>query len=162
MRKGLHQRTKKKIAPGNPSPFGATITSEGVNFALFSEHAESVYLLLFDDLQKRATDAIAMEKTEHTWHVMVKGIGAGQLYGYKVKGEYNPKKGFRFNEHKLLLDPYAKAMTGTEGEDEVLLLGYNHTSSKKDMSMDTHDSSPVAPKSIVDRKSTRLNSSHYS
>ena len=59
------------------------------------------------------TDIIRLDHcSRHIWHCFVAGIGPGQLYGYKVRGEYNPERGLRFNEHKLLLDPYARALTG--------------------------------------------------
>ncbi len=79
----------------------------------------------------------------------MEGIGPGQLYGYKVRGEYNPERGLRFNEHKLLLDPYARALTGKVVNHDNLLLGYDPLAPGRDAVMDSRDSSAVLPKCIV-------------
>src|SRR5690349_12314334 len=100
---------------GEPAPLGATVTSEGVNFALFAENADSVDLCLFNSIEDD-TEFIKIrlkERTNHTWHIFIPGLTAGQLYGYRVYGPYEPEKGHRFNDYKLLLDPYAKAISGS-------------------------------------------------
>ena len=100
------------LLPGRPYPLGAKSSSKGTNFALYSEHATAVSLCLFDE-QGKETDCIALkERTAFVWHGMVLGVKPGQLYGYRVDGPWEPEKGFRFNSSKLLLDPYAEAVTG--------------------------------------------------
>ena len=101
---------------GKPNAFGALLTADGVNFAVFSRGAVRVFLDLFEaaeDAQPYATIELdpVKNKTGDVWHVFVKGIGAGALYLYRVDGEYNPPRGDRFNVNKYLLDPYAKAFT---------------------------------------------------
>ena len=100
------------LLPGRPYPLGAKSSSKGTNFALYSEHATSVQLCLFDE-QGKQTECIPLkERTAFVWHGMVLGIKPGQLYGYRVDGPWEPEKGLRFNSAKLLLDPYAEAVTG--------------------------------------------------
>ena len=109
----LEHRTSRGVARGLPYPLGATIAGTGVNFALYSKHADQVFLLLFDAADGDPTDVIRLDqRTKYVWHALVQGIGPGQLYAYKVRGEYRPAQGLRFNEHKLLLDPYARALSG--------------------------------------------------
>jgi isoamylase len=146
----LQHRTNRKLSQGRFYPCGATLTEEGVNFALFSQNAAEVYLLLFDEPDKPPTDIIQMRnRTRYVWHTFVHGVRAGQLYAYKVRGEFNPSSGLRFNEHKLLLDPYAAALTGKCVNHDNLLLGYDPHSSLKDLSLDTRDNSHEMPKCIV-------------
>jgi len=82
---------------GAPYPLGATLESDGVNFALYSEHATAVTLCLFDE--------------GGVWHIKVVGLASGAIYGYRVDGPYDPVEGYRFNAKKVLLDPYAKALS---------------------------------------------------
>src|SRR5690606_37971509 len=100
------------IWPGRPYPFGATCHEEGVNFALFSENATGVTLCLFDQDEKETARNKVTEHTEQVWPVYLPGIKAGQLYGYRVDGPWDPDNGLLFNESHLLLDPYAKAING--------------------------------------------------
>jgi isoamylase len=101
------------IWPGHPCHLGATWDGDGVNFALFSEHAEKVELCLFDPKGRRELARIALpERTDQVWHGYLPQIRPGQLYGYRVHGPYAPEAGHRFNPAKLLLDPYAKAIDG--------------------------------------------------
>lgn len=87
----LKHKTNKKISSGKFYPLGATAHDNGVNFALFSQDAKEVYLLLFDSSEGEPTDCIRIEnRTRFIWHVFVPGIGEGQLYAYKVRGEFNP------------------------------------------------------------------------
>jgi glycogen operon protein len=104
-----------KIWPGNPYPLGATWDGLGVNFAVFSGHAEKIELCLFDSPQARSeTVRIPLnEQTDMVRHGYLPGMRPGQLYGYRVHGPYEPEAGHRFNPHKLLLDPYAKAIGRT-------------------------------------------------
>jgi isoamylase len=98
--------------PGTWTPLGATWTGTGVNFALFSEHATAVDLCLFDAASSTKESArIALpEQTDLIWHGFLPGVRPGQLYGYRVHGPYEPHRGHRFNPHKVVLDPYAKAI----------------------------------------------------
>src|ERR671922_34241 len=103
-----------RIWPGQPFPLGATWDGEGVNFALFSEDATGVELCLFDtpDDAVESHKILLRERTDQVWHVFLPDVRPGQLYGYRVYGPYRPKQGLRFNNSKLLIDPYAKAITG--------------------------------------------------
>src|SRR5215210_3019287 len=104
-----------KVWPGQPYPLGATWDGEGVNFALFSEHATAVELCLFDrnDAAPERVRLPLREPTDQVWHCYLPDVRPGQLYGYRVHGPYEPQEGHRFNPAKLLLDPYAKAIAGT-------------------------------------------------
>ena len=102
-----------RARPGVPYPLGATWVGDGVNFALYSEHASRVELCLFDE-NGVETRIPVRERTAFVWHAYVPGVMPGTRYCYRVSGEYAPEKGLRFNEHVLLLDPYAKAVEGHE------------------------------------------------
>ena len=104
-----------RVWPGNPYPLGATWDGEGVNFALFSEHATGVELCLFDapDAPREAARIPLRERSDQVWHCYLPDARPGQLYGYRVHGPYAPQEGHRFNAHNLLIDPYAKAISGT-------------------------------------------------
>jgi glycogen operon protein len=109
-----------------------------------------VFLLLFDDPAGEPTDIIRLEeRTRFVWHAFIPGIKAGQLYAYKVRGDFNPAWGMRFNESKLLIDPYAKALTGKARNQDNLLLAYDASSPARDLSLDTRDNTRLVPKSIV-------------
>jgi glycogen operon protein len=138
------------IWPGKPYPLGASWDGQGVNFAIFSAHATRVELCLFDSLDapREATRITLPERTEDVWHGYVPGIGPGQLYGYRVYGPYNPAQGHRFNPHKLLVDPYAKALSGTITWDNSLY-GYRIGSPYTDLTIGKRDSAPYAPRSVV-------------
>jgi isoamylase len=145
-----------RIWPGTPYPQGATWDGEGVNFALFSEHAEAVELCLFD----RPDDAAASQRiqmrdrTDLIWHCYLPDARPGQLYGYRVHGPYAPNEGHRFNPNKLLLDPYAKAITGTVRWDDSLY-GYTVGHPDQDLSCDPRDSAGQMPKCVVVDESFR-------
>src|SRR5213594_4430798 len=146
----LQHQTTKTVSPGNWHPLGAAVQADGVNFAIYSQNAREVFLLLFDDPRGDPTDIIRLEGcTRYVWHTFVRGLKPGQLYGYKVRGEYNPARGMRFNENKLLIDPYAKALTGKFRNTDNLLLAYDVQSFERDRSFDRRDSTATAPKSIV-------------
>jgi isoamylase len=140
----------RELSTGTDFPLGATLTPEGVNFALISRNAQEVFLLLFGDPQEAPTDVIRVENQRRfVWSVFVHGLKAGQLYGYKIRGEFNPARGLRFNEHKLLVDPYAKALTGKATNNDNLLLAYDAVSPERDRSFDARDNDSIVPKSIV-------------
>lgn len=88
-------------------------------------------------------------RTRHVWNAFVHGIETGQLYGYYVRGPFDPARGFRFDEHKLLLDPYARAITGKPKNQNNLLLAYDPKSHARDLSFDTRDSTHAMPKAVV-------------
>src|SRR5437667_8521699 len=135
-----------RIWPGRPYPLGATWDGAGVNFALFSEHSTKVELCLFD-APEAATPAYRIplpENTNQVWHAYLPDVEPGQLYGYRVHGPYEPAKGHRFNPHKVILDPYAKAI-GRELRWDDALFGYHIGHPDADLSYDTRDSAPFAP-----------------
>lgn len=146
----LKHRTNRKVSSGKYYPLGAALYKDGVNFAVYSQNASEVFLLLFDRPDGEPTDIIKLEnRTKYIWYTFVHGLKAGQLYGYKVKGDFNPAYGMRFNENKLLIDPYAKALTGKFKNTDNLLLAYDPNLYAKDLSMDNRDNTQVVPKSIV-------------
>src|SRR5262245_63558855 len=99
-----------RVWPGRSSPLGATFDGTGINFALFSEHATKVELCLFESADaKLESNRIPLpEKTNQVWHGFLPDVAAGQIYGYRVHGPFDPVHGHRFNPNKILLDPYAK------------------------------------------------------
>ncbi|WP_180970184.1 glycogen debranching protein GlgX [Deinococcus planocerae] len=111
-----------RVRPGSPYPLGATWDGKGTNFALYSENATGVELCLFDD-GGRETRFDIKEQTAFVWHGYLPGVGPGQRYGYRVHGEYAPERGLRFNPNVVLLDPYAKALSGVERLEDGLF-GY--------------------------------------
>jgi isoamylase len=146
----LKHRTTKTVAKGMHFPLGATLAPDGVNFALYSKNATEVFLLLFDKPDGEPTDIIQLSNHDKfIWHALVKGLKAGQLYGYKVRGEYRPEWGFRFNETKLMLDPYAKAVTGKFRNVDNLLLAYDPQPGAGERLPDSRDNTTVVPKGIV-------------
>jgi glycogen operon protein len=140
----------KEIWPGKPYPLGATWDGLGTNFALFSEHATNVELCFFDtnDPTKEIRRVQMPEQTDYVWHVYLPYVMPGQLYGYRVHGPYAPEHGHRFNPHKLLIDPYAKALSGTIQWSDAMQ-GYKVGQKEQDLVMDTTDSAPGMPKSVV-------------
>ena len=138
-----------RVWPGLPYPLGATWDGSGTNFALFSAHAEKVVLCLFDDSGEQETARVPLpEFTHEIWHGYLPDVRPGQLYGYRVFGPFHPEAGHRFNHHKLLLDPYAKAVHGTLRWDDALF-GYRFGDPKADLSFDRRDSAPFMPKCMV-------------
>jgi len=126
--------------PGRPYPLGATWDGEGVNFALFSEHAEQVELCLFDAAGAYELQRIPLrERTDHVWHAYLPEARPGLVYGYRVYGPYRPEQGHRFNPNKLLLDPYARSLLGELRWSDALC-GYTVGSPDADLSFDPRDS----------------------
>jgi isoamylase len=142
------------VQAGNPLPIGgAHQQGEGVNFVLFSRRATGVRLEFYrnppDSSPSRIIDLDPVRnRTGDVWHVWVRGIPAGQLYGYRVEGPYLPEEGHRFNPHKLLLDPYARAIAGVENWDFQAARGYDSSSKLDDLSFSTVDNGGTAPKCI--------------
>ena len=138
-----------KIRSGKAYPLGATYDGKGVNFALFSAHAEKVELCLFDRSGTEEQLRVAITENDHNiWHAYVQGLEPGQVYGYRVYGPYDPLNGKRFNPNKLLLDPYARKVTGKLIWHKAIF-GYDLDSPDKDLSFSELDSAPYVPKSIV-------------
>ena len=109
---------KFTFLPGKPLPLGATLTPTGVNFSVFSRNGTSVILELFEGPEDGSpccsyTLDSRYNRTGDVWHVLVEGLRAGALYLYRADGPFRPSEGQRFNVHKYLIDPYAKALTAT-------------------------------------------------
>jgi isoamylase len=138
------------IRPGSAYPLGATYDGQGVNFALFSAHATRVELCLFDTATApRESQRITLpERSDGIWHGYIPGITPGQLYGYRVHGPYKPHEGHRFNPANLLIDPYARAITGDYQWDRALY-GYRIGSPYQDLTIGKRDSAPYSPRCVV-------------
>jgi isoamylase len=143
-------RNLPRTRPGSPYPLGATWDGAGVNFALFSEHATAVDLCLFDpEDPRREHHRIRMqEHTNQVWHVYLPEARPGLPYGYRVHGPFDPEHGHRFNPSKLLLDPYAKAITGSLHWHDALF-GYRIGDPAQDLAPDDRDSAPYMPRSVA-------------
>ncbi len=138
-----------RLSAGAPHPLGATWDGRGTNFALFSAHAEKVELCLFDQLGHREIERIALpEHTDDVWHGYLNDVAPGQPYGYRVYGPYAPERGHRFNPHKLLIDPYAKALRGRLVWSNAHF-GYRLGSPRADLSFDSRDNARGMPKALV-------------
>ncbi|NIG34101.1 glycogen debranching enzyme [Pantoea sp. ICBG 828] len=128
------------LQPGQPVPPGAHYDGRGVNFTLFSRHAERVELCLFDEQGSEQRFPLPARSGD-IWHGYVPALKPGQRYGYRVHGPWQPERGHRFNPAKLLVDPCAKAVCGAVPDDARLLGG--------EWQQDNADSAGVAPKSLV-------------
>ncbi len=145
----MGNQTSPIVWPGRPYPLGATWDGEGVNFALFSEHAEKVELCLFDSTGRRELHRVDIkEQTDQVWHCYLPEARPGLLYGYRVYGPYHPEQGLRFNHHKLLLDPYAKHIEGDLKWSDSHF-GYRIGHKQEDLSFDRRDSAPGMLKAMV-------------
>jgi glycogen operon protein len=134
---------------GRPWPMGASLTGDGVNFAVFSAHAERIELCLFTpDGRKETARLPILERDGDIWHIHVGGLTPGTVYGFRAHGPYAPEQGHRFNPNKLLLDPYARALEGRVKWSDALM-GYRIGSSRGDLSFDTRDSAFAVPKAVV-------------
>ena len=139
-----------EVWPGRPFPLGAIWDGDGTNFSIFSENAEGVDLCLFDE-EGNETRVNITSRRAHNWHCYLPGVGPGQRYGYRVRGEYAPDRGHRFNPDKLLIDPYAKAIEGTvDWEYDASILPYvPNGDDDADIEVDDEDDSYAVPKSVV-------------
>ncbi len=146
----LKAGTRYKTSFGNPEPAGATWDGKGVNFSVFSEHAEKVELCLFGrgSFNPEIARILLTGRSGNMHHIFVEGIRPGQLYGYRVYGPYKPGTGMRFNPSKLLIDPYAKAVTGDIKLWDVHL-EYDPQKKGTDLVPDNRDSAAYMPKSVV-------------
>lgn len=146
----MDNSTQQNVWPGRPYPLGATVTPEGVNFALFSESSTGAELCLFNS-ENDGTPARTIpirERTDGVWHCFVPGVGHGQLYGYRVSGPYEPGAGHRFNPAKLLIDPYSRAISGLINWSHEIF-GYRFGGDNADLNPDERDSAGGMPKSVV-------------
>ncbi|HWK58393.1 MAG TPA: glycogen debranching protein GlgX [Parapedobacter sp.] len=141
---------KYTIYPGKPYPLGATWDGEGVNFSIYVEQATAVHLCLFDGATPDAGETVITltERTHQVCHGYVPGLAPGQCYGYRMDGPFEPSAGQRYNPNKLLLDPYAKAISGVLDAHEAHL-GYEAGHPDEDLSFSKQDSAPHVPKSVV-------------
>jgi len=136
--------------PGRPSPLGATFDGHGVNFAVYSPKAERIEVCLHDpaDPARELRRFELVERTAHVWHGYVPGLPTGTLYGLRAYGPYDPARGLRFNGAKLLVDPYARAVTG-KVDWSAPVHGYDVLSPQRDLAPDSQDDTWGVPKSVV-------------
>ena len=138
-----------RLEAGRPYPLGASWDGLGVNFAVFSANAEKIELCLFDDQGKREISRLALpEYTHEVWHGYLPHADPGLVYGLRAYGPYQPDRGHRFNPAKLLLDPYAKSITGNLRWTDAVF-GYRLNSPRADLSIDHRDSASAMPKAVV-------------
>lgn len=133
---------------GTPQPLGADWDGHGVNFAIFSANAEKIELCLFDPETDTETERFELEHTGEVWHAYLTGCGPGTVYGYRVYGPYDPQNGHRFNPNKLLIDPYARQLSGKLQWDDAVY-GFKPGDDEQDLSFNDSDSAQFVPKSVV-------------
>ena len=133
------------VWPGRRAPLGATFDGDGTNVALWSGGAKAVEVCLFDDdgIEERLH---LTESTFGVWHGYLPGVGPGQRYGFRVHGPWDPWQGARWNPHKLLLDPYGRAVDGVVDLDAAV---FGHEIERDDTVRDDTDSAPFVPRSVV-------------
>ncbi|RIL04630.1 MAG: glycogen debranching enzyme GlgX [Proteobacteria bacterium] len=136
-----------RVLPGSPARIGVHWDGEATSFALFSAHATAVELCLFEtaDARFEAERLPLPERTGDVWHGRFPAIRPGQVYGYRVHGRFAPQEGHRFNAHKLLVDPYAQAITGALAWSDAL---FGHDPAQPD-APDPRDSAPCMPRAVV-------------
>jgi len=144
---------RSDVRPGAPLPLGTQEWGRGVNFAIFSRYASRVRLELFDHPEDAAPARIidldsARNRTGDVWHVWVEGIGPGQLYAYRADGPYEPSEGHRFNFNRLLLDPFAAAISSSPPWDFASALGYDPSAPGKDLVLSKLDNANSMPKCV--------------
>jgi len=145
----MKMKVLRSLAAGAPSPLGVAWDGKGCNVAVFSEHATKIELCLFSEDGKKETARLPLpEKTGPIWHGYLPGLAPGALYGLRAHGPFAPDHGHRFNPHKLLLDPYAKALSGRVTAADATL-GYDPAAAERDLSFSTIDSAPAMAKCVV-------------
>ncbi|EFS8229148.1 hypothetical protein LYY82_000468 [Salmonella enterica subsp. enterica serovar Schwarzengrund] len=138
-----------EIRSGYSHTLGANYDGEGVNFAIFSAHAERVELCLYDPSGEHEIARLELpEYTDEIWHGYVPKLQPGALYGYRVYGPYDPENGHRFNPNKLLIDPYARELVGDIQWNDAHF-AYQLLHDDKDLTFDDQDSAPFTPKCRV-------------
>ncbi len=141
--------TARHLLAGAPGPLGVTWDGQGANVAVFSENATRIELCLFSDDGKKETERLPLpEKTGPVWHGYLPGLAPGMLYGLRAHGPYAPERGHRFNPNKLLLDPYARALSGRVTAGDATL-GYDPEAAEADLSFSTTDSAAAMSKCVV-------------
>jgi isoamylase len=136
------------IRAGDPGRLGALWDGAGVNFALFSERGEAVELCLFDEACREVRRLRLPGRDGGVWHGYLPGCGPGQRYGYRVHGPWEPVQGLRFNHHKLLLDPYARALEGSFAWSPAVF-DFEPVEDGSGLRLDTRDSAACVPKCVV-------------
>ena len=139
---------------GKALPLGASLSSDGINFAIFSRNATAVTLIIFEsaDPDSRHVEIPLNKKgnkTGNVWHCFIRGLGEGTCYLYRVDGPYFPEKGQRFNPHKTLIDPYAKALTDISNWDYAKCAGFDPEKPGRDLTYSYHDDIANQPRCIV-------------
>lgn len=138
------------VKEGLPYPRGAYFDGKGTNFALFSDYATSVSVCLFSKDGNTEEERIQLKEcTNGVWHGYLDDLKPGQMYGYRVDGPWHPSEGLKFNFNKLLLDPYARKLSGAIKWDEAL---YGYTINDvpdSDLILDSRDSAAFMPKAII-------------
>ncbi|MEC3909197.1 glycogen debranching protein GlgX [Sphingobium sp. CR2-8] len=138
-----------RLEGGSPYPLGASFDGLGVNFAIFSANADRIELCLFDPSGRKEVARLTLpECTDEVWHGYLPDVRPGLLYGYRVHGPYAPERGHRFNPNKLLLDPYARRLSGSVRWNDVLH-GYPVRGKRADLGFDKRDSAAAMPKAVV-------------
>jgi len=138
----------RKVLPGDPYPLGATWDGKGVNFAVYSKKAEKIELCLFDERSGLESERIPFKEVKgQVWYMYVPELRPGELYMYRAYGAYQPEIGLRFNPNKVLLDPYARAISG-KMDWQSPLFSYD-TSKADDLIMDGKDDSSGMAKCVV-------------
>ncbi|WP_183480399.1 glycogen debranching protein GlgX [Komagataeibacter kakiaceti] len=142
-------RFPSSLSPGLPAPLGAHWDGLGVNFAVFSANAQQIDLCVFDPRDRREIMRRPLpEYTDEIWHGYLPDAEPGLLYGFRAFGPYDPGNGHRFNPHKLLLDPYARGLSGRLSQSDTQF-GYRLHSPRADLSFDRRDSAPSMPRCVV-------------
>ena len=140
------------VLPGKPYPLGATYLGHGVNFAVFSEHARKVEVCLYDPREpaRELRRYTLPEHTQHVWHGFIPELQTGTLYGFRAHGPHEPRRGLRFNPHKLLVDPYARALHGeVDSAMSSPIYAYVTGDASEDLGFDIRDSAASVPKAVV-------------
>ncbi len=141
-------RAPDTLLAGRPFPLGVTWDGLGINVAVFSAHAERIDLCLFDSTGRRELTCLPLpDYTDQVWHGYLPDAGPGTIYGFRAYGPYTPEAGHRFNPHKLLLDPYARALRGQITWSDALY-GFR-SQAGAGLSYDRRDSAPFMAKGVV-------------
>jgi len=136
------------IEAGHPAPLGATADEGGVNFAIFSSVADSIELCLFNQAGDQSETHDLPECSDNVWHGYLPGCRPGQRYGYRVHGSYAPNDGLRCNPAKLLIDPYARALSGSFDWNDAAF-DFGRQDDQEHLRISTVDSAPFVPKGVV-------------
>ncbi|MHB8719280.1 MAG: glycogen debranching protein GlgX [Candidatus Dormibacteria bacterium] len=139
-------RDNRTAWPGRSHPLGASVSNGGTNFAVFASNAEAVEVVLLEEDGSTLSAYDLTERTDLVWHGFVPGVGGGARYGFRVHGPYDPAQGQRHNPHKLLLDPYARAIAGQVAWGAEV---YGYVLGGSDDEISHADSAAHMPQSVV-------------